>query len=540
MDPADSSYDYVIIGSGFGGSVSALRLAEKGYRVLVVEKGRRFKPEELSKGTSKPGAWIWDPNLGMRGIMQLTFLRHVGVMSGVGVGGGSLVYGATLPTPKDSFFQTGTWSNLADWKSALAPHYETALKMLGAQPNPRLSKADAMLELLSRRVGREDTFEPTRVGIFFGDGSKPGQEVDDPYFDGKGPKRKPCIQCGDCMTGCPYGAKNSLDQNYLYLAEGLGAEVMAESEVTSVAPSGASNGSEGYFVEVRDADKATKLIRARGVVFAGGVMGTVPLLLKLRETGALPRLSSAVGQHVRTNNESLTSVTAVGKNPGFNDGVAIGSIFHPDEHSHVEPIRLGARSGLWRLMLLPMATGKSLRSRLFSLAKTVLRDPINSARAFFGGEFGPRTICLLFMQHLDSSLTFKRGRFGRLESQLEPGETAPSADIELSNELALKMEKIIGGKASRLGSEILLGAPATAHVLGGAVMGEHPGQGVIDAENRVFGYENLFVCDGSAVSANPGVNPSLSITAISEHAMSKVPHNPRNSHKDSVNQSELA
>jgi len=528
MAPAQSDYDYVIIGSGFGGSVSALRLSEKGYRVLVVEKGRRYKPEELSKGTSKPGAWIWDPKLGMRGIMQLTFLRHVGVMSGVGVGGGSLVYGATLPTPKDSFFETGTWAKLGDWKSALAPHYETALKMLGARTNPRLSKADLALKELSRRFGREDTFEPTRVGIFFGDGAKPGQEVDDPYFDGKGPKRRACIQCGDCMTGCPYGAKNSLDQNYLYLAEGLGAEVLPETEVTSVSPSGASDGSEGYFVELSHTDKRRTLIRARGIVFAGGVMGTVPLLLKLRETGALPKLSKTLGQHVRTNNESLTSVTATGDNPAFNDGVAIGSIFHPDEHSHVEPIRLGPNSGLWRLLLMPMATGSSLGGRLLSLAKTLVSDPMNYAKAIFKRQFGPRTICLLFMQHLDSSLTLKLGRSGKLKSHLEPGQTAPSADIALSNELSLEMEKVIGGKASRQGSEILLGAPSTAHVLGGAVMGTDPSHGVIDGENRVFGYDNMFVCDGSAVSANPGVNPSLSITAITEHAMSKIPHQTRN------------
>lgn len=531
MADGPSDYDYVIIGSGFGGSVSALRLSEKGYRVLVVEKGRRYKPEELSKGTSKPGAWIWDPKLGMRGIMQLKFLRHVGVMSGVGVGGGSLVYGATLPTPKDSFFETGTWAKLGDWKSALAPHYETALKMLGARTNPRLSKADHALQELAQRFGREDTFEPTRVGIFFSDDAKPGQEVDDPYFGGKGPKRKACIQCGDCMTGCPYGAKNSLDQNYLYLAEGLGADVLPDTEVTSVSPAGASDGSEGYFVELQGGDKGVNLIRARGIVFAAGVMGTVPLLLKLRETGALPKLSDVVGQHVRTNNESLTSVTAVGKNPGFNDGVAIGSIFHPDEDSHVEPIRLGPRSGLWRLMLMPMATGRTFGGRIFSLAKTFVSDPINSTRALFGGQFGPKTICLLFMQHLDSSLTLKRGRFGRLTSKLEPVQVAPSADIALSNDLALEMEKVIGGKASRLGTEILLGAPATAHVLGGAVMGASAQEGVIDSENRVFGYDNMMVCDGSAVSANPGVNPSLSITAITEHAMSKVPHHTSNIRK---------
>ncbi|UTW56511.1 GMC oxidoreductase [Kordiimonas sp. SCSIO 12610] len=524
MRPASASYDYVIVGSGFGGSVSALRLSQKGYRVLVVEKGRRFETKDISKGTTRPGAWIWDPKIGLNGIMKLTFLKHVGVMSGVGVGGGSLVYGATLPTPKDSFFQTGSWAGLNNWKDALEPHYQTALSMLGATKNPRLTAADFVLRDLAREVGREDTFEATNVGIFFGDDGEAGQEVADPYFDGKGPKRTGCIQCGDCMTGCPYGAKNSLDKNYLYLAEKLGAEVLPETEVLDVKPAGARDGSEGYFIKAQFGKEKPQIVKANGVIMAGGVMGTVPLLLKLRDAGSLPRLSEKLGKDVRTNNESLTSVTAVGKDPKFNDGVAIGSIFHPDEHSHVEPIRLGAKSGLWRLMLLPMATGGSLIARLGSLFKNWITDPIRGTKAIFTSSFGPRTICLLFMQHLDSSLSIERGRFGRLQSKLEPGQLPPSADIPLSNKLAHLTEKIIGGKASRLGVEILRGAPATAHILGGAVMGKDETTGVIDAENHVFNYRNLFVCDGSAISANPGVNPSLSITAITEHAMSKIPH----------------
>ncbi len=523
-----ASYDYIVIGSGFGGSVSAYRLTQKGYRVLVIEKGRRYKPADFSKGTTRPSRWLWLPWLGMRGIMQLSFLRHVTVMHGVGVGGGSLVYAATLPTPKDDFFESGSWAGLADWKEALEPHYATALRMLGASKNPKLTNADQVLRNVARSIGREDSFTATRVGIFFDEKAPAGKPVPDPYFDGKGPARRACIQCGDCMTGCPHNAKNSLDKNYLYLAEQLGARVLPEAEVTKVKPAGLPDGSEGYFVQARTQGSRTRgggicTLRAKGVVFSGGVMGTIPLLLKLRDARALPRLSSWLGREVRTNNESLTSVTAIGKNPGFNEGVAIGSIFHPDENSHIEPIRMGASSGLWRFLLMPMATGRSFVHRAGSLLKNVLLNPVDVTRAWFSRDFAGRTICLLFMQHLDSSITLRRGWFGRLSSRIGPGDTAPSADIALANRLSAETERVMGGKAMRLSTEVLTGAPATAHILGGAVMGDSPETGVIDSKNRVYGYKNMLICDGSAISANPGVNPSLSIAALTEWAMSHIP-----------------
>ncbi|CAD0187228.1 Cholesterol oxidase [Ruegeria sp. THAF57] len=519
------TYDYIIVGSGFGGSVSAYRLSQKGYRVLVVEKGRRYTETDFSEGTTRPGRWLWLPRLGMRGIMKLTFLRHVAVMSGVGVGGGSLVYAATLPMPKDGFYDTGSWAGLRDWKTALAPHYRTAQRMLGATRNPTLTSADNALRDLARDIGREDAFRATDVGIFFGDAKQAGAPVADPFFDGEGPMRRGCIQCGDCMTGCRYNAKNSLDKNYLYLAEKLGATVLPDTEVTDVRPAGLPDGSQGYFIATRTLLGRARVFRAGGVVFSGGVMGTVPLLLKLRDKGSLPRLSRMLGHDVRTNNESLSTVTATGDNPGFNEGVAIGSILHPDEHSHLEPVVLGPKSGLWRFLALPMATGKSFAARMKSLAGYVLRDPVNMMRAMFTRDFGGRTVILLFMQHLDSAVTLKRGRFGRLATKIEPHQTAPTADLPEANELTRRMEKLVGGKAMRGFTEVVLGAPSTAHILGGSVIGADADSGVIDSENRVFNYANMLVCDGSAISANPGVNPSLSITALAEHAMSKIPAN---------------
>ncbi|MCG8442149.1 MAG: GMC oxidoreductase, partial [Caulobacterales bacterium] len=496
---------------------------QKGYSVLVLEKGRRFAGEDFSEGTTRPGQWLWNPKFGLRGIMKLTFLRHVAVMSGVGVGGGSLVYGATLPTPKDAYFRSGSWAGLRDWKNALAEHYQTALSMLGAVQNPRLAAADHALRDLARDVGREDAFEPTRVGIFFGDPEKAGQPTQDPFFNGEGPVRRGCIQCGDCMTGCRYDAKNSLDKNYLYLAERLGVRIAPESEVTDVRPTGAADGEEGYFVRVRPRRGERYVVRARGIVFAGGVMGTVPLLLKLRAGGSLPRLSDRVGKDVRTNNESITAVAATDNDTNFSDGVTIGSILNTDENSHLEPVRLGPKSGLWRLMLAPLATGRSFLARMASLVGGIVKDPINLSRAIFARDFGGRTLTLLYMQHLDSTVTLRLGRFGELTSKVEAGQTPPSADMPEANDLTRRMERIIGGKALRMASEVFTGAAATAHVLGGAVIGKDAEHGVIDADNRVFNYANMYVCDGSAISANPGVNPSLSITALTEHAMSQVP-----------------
>ncbi|NIB43536.1 GMC family oxidoreductase [Pseudomaricurvus alkylphenolicus] len=524
----EDTYDFVIVGSGFGGSVSALRLAEKGYRVLVIEKGTWYNEVSLPGTTWKLGKWLWMPSVGLRGIMKMTHLRHATVMSGVGVGGGSLVYGATLPTPKSAFFNSGSWSDLADWEKTLKPHYATALKMLGARQNPTHSPADEVIKTLAENAGKPDKFEPSKVGIFFSDADREGELVDDPYFDGQGPKRRGCIQCGECMTGCRHNAKNSLDKNYLYLAQKMGVKVLAETEVVDISPSGSTVGDEGYFVTARTRQSAFRSVKRTlsvgAVIFSGGVVGTVPLLLKLKQRGRLPRLSARLGQDIRTNNESLTGVTSLKDDKDFSRGIAIGSILSTDEHSHVEPVHYGAASGTWRFLLGPLVTGGSLAKRFRNFLQEMVQSPAENLNVLFRRGWGHRTIYLLFMQHLDSTLSLELGRFGRIKSKLPAteGTQAPSCDIPEAIEVTRKVEEIMEGKATRSLTDLLTGAPSTAHVLGGAVMGKDEHSGVVNQFGQVFNYDNLYICDGSTVSANPGVNPSLTITAITEHVMSHI------------------
>ncbi len=512
-------YDYIIIGSGFGGSVSALRLSEKGYRVLVLEKGKELKAPDFPKTNWNLKRWMWLPLLRFFGFFKLTFFRHITILSGVGVGGGSLVYANTLPIPKDDFFTTGTWAGLADWKNELMPFYNQAKKMLGAVPNPRKETGDLALEKLARQIGKPDEFELADVAVFFGDAK---QTVADPFFDGKGPERSGCTFCGGCMTGCRYDGKNTLDKNYLYLARRLGARVQAESEVYDVRPIGAADGSEGYEVFWRRSVSLFKKkgrLTAKGIVFAGGVLGTVPLLLKLKRD-SLPNLSEKVGSSVRTNSESLIGITTFDKNIAFSDGVAIGSILHTDAHSHLEPVRYASGSGFWRLMLAPMVSGRNVLVRLGKLFWDLLRHPLQNIRLALVWDFAKRTQILLFMQTINSTLRFKRGLFG-MRSTMENG-PAPTAFIPEAQTLAKKYAALVNAKPVTLITETIAGIPTTAHILGGCVMGENAEQGVIDSKNRVFGYQNMLVCDGSAISANPGVNPSLSITALSEHAMDQI------------------
>ena len=513
-------YDFVIIGSGFGGSVSALRLSEKGYRVLVLEKGRRFRAEDFPKSNWNLPRWLWLPLLRFFGFFKITFFRHVTVLSGVGVGGGSLVYANTLPVPKRDFFEASSWAHLADWEQELRPFYDTAYRMLGAQVNPKLFDGDLALQQLAEELGREDEFEPTRVSVYFGE---PGVTVPDPYFGGEGPERAGCTFCGGCMIGCRYNAKNTLDKNYLYFAEKLGAEIRAESEVYDVVPLDGQDGSTGYRIRWRS---STRLFRKKGevtakaVVFAGGVLGTLPLLLKLKHS-SLPWLSDRLGYGVRTNSESLIGVTTFDKRLSFSDGVAIGCILHTDEHSHLEPVRYPSGSGFWRLMMSPLVHGQNLLVRLARAAWDLLRHPIQNLRVYLVWDWAKRTQILLYMRTIDTRLRFTWKRFG-MGSSLDIG-AAPSPFMPEAKDLAERYAKIVRGKPMVLVTETLLGTSTTAHILGGATMGRGPEEGVIDRDNRVFGYRNLWICDGAMISANPGVNPSLTITALSERAMSKIP-----------------
>jgi cholesterol oxidase len=514
-------YDYIVIGSGFGGSAAALRLSEKGYRVLVLEKGKWLQAEDFPRSNWNLKKWLWLPALKFFGLFKITVFRHVAILSGVGVGGGSLVYANTLPVPKAKFFRAGTWAHLADWEKELKDFYTLALKMLGVAPNPRLEVGDLALQKLATEIGKAGHFAATNVAVYFGE---PGVTVADPYFDGAGPARTGCIFCGGCMLGCRHGAKNTLDKNYLYFAQRHGAKIQAESEVCEVIPLQDKNGAKGYRVKWKASTswfKSWGEYTSRGVVFAGGVLGTVNLLLKLKQS-SLPNLSDKVGTGIRTNSESLLGVTTFDKRTVFSDGVAIGSILHTDEHSHLEPVRYSAGSGFWRILMSPLAYGSNAFIRALKVLADILRHPFDNLRAFLVDDWSKRTQILLFMRTVDSTLRFSQGMVG-LKSSLAQG-AAPTAFIPEAKELAERYAKIVNGKATALSTETLLGIPTTAHILGGAVMGKDRSEGVIDRDNRVFGYENMYVCDGSMISANPGVNPSLTILALSERAMSKIEH----------------
>ena len=510
-------YDFIIIGSGFGGSVSALRLAEKGYSVLVIEKGSWFRGEDFPATNWNLKKWLWMPRMGLRGIMKISFFRHVSILSGTGVGGGSLVYANTLPRPKEQFFNTGSWSSLADWKHELEPFYNEGWKMLGASDNPGLDTGDYALQELGKQLGRSSFFEPTKVAVTFGE---PGETKPDPWFGGEGPDVTACRFCGACMTGCRHGAKNTLDRNYLWLAEKRGAEILADTRVLDVKPAGRPDGSEGYNITARSRGKGKTQFRAGGVVFAAGVLGTVDLLLKLKGS-SLPLLSDRVGYDIRTNNESLIGVVSLDREKDFSKGVAIGSILHTDENSHLEPVRYGEGSGFWRLAMLPLTPGKNIFLRMGRMFRIWFSKPLDTARILFVRDWAKSTQILLFMQTLDSTLRFRRGR-GGLKSSVDRGKN-PTPFIPEAIDLASKFSAIVKGRPHVLALEPLFGTPSTAHILGGSVMGENASEGVIDANNRVYGYSNMYVCDGSMISANPGVNPALSIVAISERAMSKIP-----------------
>ncbi len=419
-------YDYLVIGSGFGGSVSALRLIEKGYSVLVVEKGRRYHAEDFPKTNWNLKRWMWLPVLRFYGFFKLTFFRHITILSGVGVGGGSLVYANTLPVPKKSFFLSPAWAHLADWEAELEPFYPLALKMLGAETNPVFHTGDQTLQSLAGDLDKLQWFEPTQVAVYFGE---PDKTVADPYFNGEGPERSGCNFCGGCMVGCRYNAKNTLDKNYLYLAEKKGADIMAGQEVVHFEPVD-STGRAGYRVTLRPVSglfRREKKLLVRAVVLAGGVLGTVPLLLKMKKK-SLTQLSDMIGRQIRTNNESLIGITTLDKKIRFSEGVAISSILHTDENSHLEPVRYPSGSGFWRILMSPMVKGGPVLVRLGRLVLDWLRHPLINFRTYFVRDWAEKTQILLFMQTLDSTLRFSLGWLG-LKSSMDDGGSAPTPFI---------------------------------------------------------------------------------------------------------------
>ncbi len=511
-------YDVLVIGSGFGGSVTALRLTEKGYRVGVLEAGRRWTDEDFATQTSRD--LLWAPALGMFGPMRLSMLGEISLFSGVGVGGGSLVYANTLYEPHDAFFADPSWGHITDWRTELAPYYDQARRMLGVATNPRLWPADDVMREVAEDLGVEDTFCATDVGVLF-DESAPGSSVPDPYFGGAGPERNACVHCARCTSGCPFNAKNTLPKNYLHLAEQAGAVVHALSEVTDVRPR--SGG--GYVVTTRrpglrgaKAREARRTWTADQVVFSAAARGTQALLHALRDGGSLPDLSPRLGELSRSNSEAI--VTVLAREPrGYDQGITITSSFHPEPHTHVELNRSNEMQDKGAVMNVPLVDGGPRRLRRFVAEQVRRPGPLLRTRRLKASS--SRTLTLLVMQSLDNSLTSYLRR-GRLRTRVGTGEPNPSW-LPVAHDVARRVAAKVGGDATSLASD-LVGAPATAHYVGGAVIGDSPATGVVDPYHRVYGYPGLHVIDGSTIGANLGVNPSLTITAMSERAVALWPN----------------
>jgi cholesterol oxidase len=524
-----SDYDVLVIGSGFGGSVTALRLTEKGYRVGVLEAGRRFTNDTLPKTSWRVRDFIWAPRLGCTGIQRIHLLKDCLIIAGAGVGGGSLNYANTLYEPLQPFYDDPQWAHITDWRDELAAHYEQAKKMLGVVINPTITPSDVEMQRLAGQFGKADTFHMTPVGVFFGrDGQQePGRTVPDPYFGGAGPERTGCIQCGECMTGCRHGAKNTLTMNYLALAERAGAQVHPLTTVTNVRPLDAADGG-GYAIDTVRTGKWTKKVdrtfTADQVVFSAGTYNTQKLLHHLRAT-TLPGISSRLGYLTRTNSEAILGVRTAKPKYDYTSGVAITSSWHPDENTHIEPVRYGKGSNSMGLLNTLLTDGGSRRHRWLQFVLGLARHPLQ-ARLLVPRKWSERVIILLVMQSLNNSITVlrKKGRFGRsnLTSVQGAGEPNPTW-IPVANAAAKQLAENIGGLPGGTWGD-LMNIPMTAHFIGGCAIGDSPATGVIDAYHRLYGHPGLHVVDGSALSANLGVNPSLTITAQAERAIALWPN----------------
>ncbi len=537
-------WDWIIIGSGFGGSVSAMRLAEKGYRVLVLEQGRRFEDADFPRTNWNLRRFLWAPPLRLFGIMQITTLKQLMVLHFNGVGGGSLGYANVLEVPEAPLFSNPAWSHLADWRTELAPHYETARRMLGVTPNPRFWPADEILREICTELGRSESFRPTEVGVYFGnDPDRPaGVEVEeepDPYFGGTGPPRRPCIHCGGCMVGCRYNAKNTLPKNYLFFAEKYGAVIRAEARVTGIRPvvgiEEAANPDDGARYEIawrptRHIGSRARTERARNVVVAAGTLGSNRLLLHCRDVAAtLPRLSPRLGENVRTNSEALHGSISRSHEPAYSEGIAITSIFEADDETRIEPVRYPEGSSLMRLISAPLiSTGDSLLWSLWQTLWQTIRNPLNALRSHVLPGWARRTTIIMAMQTADNRLRLKLGRslltlFRRGLVAVRRGEDRAPARIDIGHTVTRRFAARTGGLPAGTIGENIFRMPVTPHILGGCLFGRDADEGVIGLDCQVHRYSGLYVVDGSIVPANPGVNPSLTITALAEYAMSQVP-----------------
>ncbi|HEY5143271.1 MAG TPA: GMC family oxidoreductase, partial [Solirubrobacteraceae bacterium] len=526
--PRRFDYDWIVIGSGFGGSVAALRLAQKGYRVLVLESGRRFRDEDFANSTWDTRRYFFAPKLGCRGVMRMSLFRDIFIVSGAGVGGGSLGYANTLYRARRAFFEDPAWRDLGDWEAELTPHYDTAERMLGVTDVSFDSDGDRLLREMGESFGVGDTYRHTRIGVYFGEA---GVRHPDPYFGGEGPERTGCQRCGQCMIGCRHGAKNTLVKNYLWFAERLGVRVEPDRTVTDVRPLGAPDGSEGYTVAHERSGawvrRGGARLTAQGVVVAAGALGTNKLLAACKESGALPRISGRLGHRVRTNSESIVAVTAPDDARDFGASVAISSSVYPDPETHIELVTYG-KGGDAMATLYTTLTGDGTRvTRPLRWLAAVIRRPVRFARTLSPLAWSRRTVIVLVMQTTDAAIRFKAvpRRFGggvRLATEQDASNPNPTF-LPVANRAAEWLAARIGGTPQSSLTEALMNVPVTAHILGGAIVGADPQTGVIDRDGRVFGYENLLITDGSALPANPGVNPSLTITALAEHTLARVP-----------------
>ncbi|MFF3555636.1 GMC oxidoreductase [Streptomyces tsukubensis] len=565
----------IVIGSGFGGSVSALRLAEKGYRVGVLEAGRRFTRETLPRNSWDLRNFLWAPALGLYGIQRIHLLGKVMVLAGAGVGGGSLNYANTLYVPPAAFFRDPQWKDITDWEGELGPYYEQARRMLGVRLNTTTTAADVHLRATAEAMGIGDTFHMAPVGVFFGDGhdghdghdgdpggcgdagdggdaggcgegggvrAAPGEEAADPYFGGAGPARRACIQCGECMTGCRHGAKNTLNENYLHLAQRAGAVVHPMTTVVSVTEDGHGGHAVGTVPTDRRRRGKGRVFRARRVVVAAGTYGTQSLLHRMKDTGALPGLSRRLGELTRTNSEAVVGAQTDDRRyrarhgaprVDFTRGVAITSSVHPDEHTHIEPVRYGRGSnamGLLTTFQVPYRSGpggpRFGRGRVAGWLGRMVRHPVTALRSLSYRHWSERTLIWLVMQSVDNSLTAYRRPSGIGKGLLtaRQGHGAPNpAQLAVATRAASVLaEEINGFAGSNVGE--LIGTPLTAHFLGGCPIGADADSGVVDPYHRLYGHPGISVVDGAAVTANPGVNPSLTITAQAERAMALWPN----------------
>lgn len=518
-------YDAIVVGSGFGGSVSALRLSEKGYKVAVLEQGKRFHAADFPKTNWNLKRFLWLPAARCFGIFRMTLFRDVFVLSGTGVGGGSLVYANTLYVPPDDVFRASQWPQDRDWQSELMPHYRMAQYMLGVTQNPFEGPADHLLKEAAEEMNRGHTYTRTPVAVYFG---KADQPTSDPYFGGAGPERTGCNFCGGCMVGCRFGAKNTLDKNYLHFAEKLGCQIFPERTVVGIRalPDG------GYEVEhIKTGGffrKDRKVWRCQKLVLSAGVIGTMTLLFQAKESGGLPHLSESLGDHVRTNSEAVLGIVSKNKQANYSRGIAITSSIYPDEHTHIEVVRYSEGSDALSSISTLLVDGGEGKSRVWGWIKTVARHPGDFLRTLWPFGWAKRGVILLVMQTLDNSLRLQYRRnwlaLGRrsIDTDVPDGKGVP-AYIPVGNEVARWFGNRMNGIPQSSITEVLFDVPTTAHILGGAVMGSSPEMGVIDTTHQVFGHPGLYICDGSMVPANLGVNPSLTITAMSEYAMSQVP-----------------